>query len=1394
MIPRTMNSSGLRASRGFGVALAFAVLASCVSSKVYGRDGGWDYGNGRHGSFLLTTNATIEQLYQTVRLANDLGQYDPTNTNAIPNFQSLIITNGATLTANPWNGSVGGVVTLKVQATLFIAAGSAISVSGIGFRGGGGSQQGESYTGSQASSTSANYGGGGGGLYYAAGPFVYDDSAGGGGYGSGGGNGSIGQGGGTYGTATISTLYLGSGGGGGVNGGPNGILGATLIGGNGGGGVQMQVGNLQVQGQIQANGSAGGTGAGGGGGGSGGSISLFVASAALGTNAITASGGGGGYSAGASGGIGRVAVGYAESYTGATTPTAYTFCDTNSDNVTVITNQPTTQTNVLGTNVTFNVGVYGLPTLYFQWNFNNVPIPGATNQLLLLPDIALTNTGNYSVTISNAVMTIVSSNAFLEVLSTAIPLNDGIPNWWKEEYGLSTNDPTLATNYPPADNQLTYLEKYLYGLNPLTNDTDGDGLTDYDEIFVYHTNPLSPNTAGDGIPDGWKVEYGLDPSINDANNQIGTTGITYWELYQYDLTHTNQLDPRNPFFAPGTSIYEAINNGQHTNKFYYDQEDRLVGMESSRGISIGFQYDGNGNLLRQSVLSRAAETNGLPVLWLWLNGLTNQPGITYANSSGNGWNNYQEWLAGLSPNSNSVPSLLNNPGTNIASLTLPFTPTNWFMAAGQLNGVAGDEIVVGADGNATGMTNSLFILTQGPSAWQVTQLPVGAMGITSIAVGQPTNRPLPAIYVGLRQTGGIGAIWELIRTNGAWQTSVLAVSTNSAAFVLGVRSTDVLGSFATNGLDGGLYSLVYTNGVWNQTVISTNGSHRGLGTHGQVFAQHAKDSSLRLLDAGGIEINGGNTELYTDGILLPQSLIQYSGTGKWHFATPTVMTFLGASNYFAVFHGKLSLPMSASENSWFSAKFPTPSWMGLYWGPQPGNTGWSEPYYGDGTAAPCTFWAGTYTATYNGPYMNWFQPDNYFWVGPCTVFNYGAASYWGCATGNNLYPGIGEPLDSVLIYTNQWLIPEPSTTNRFPFSGIALATGFPRPNQTSSSSVFYAFADDLNQSGKLDAGDDFSLAEFVVSGNTWTTNTLFQVPITAASVAQSFSLAAVSFTGTGEDTLFTGEPDGRVYSWTGNDNTNPLQRQLFSDACVGKAWQAMCGVEMPSFGKGLAGLMVDPTTQNTCNVIFWPPQPVLPTPMPSTIETAPYAAVIPSSSSLSSDSVVTVRLWDNEGDASTPFLQYQFLGSTNWQNATLTTLDGSPYSSAVRVAALPGGSDHFVTWNALADIGLNIATNILLRARAQDFMLTGDWSVPTPFQVNTLPPTTVSIGPPQLLPGGQFQFAISSGVLGQSYVVLASTNLVDWLPISGYIFTNPPITIFDSDATNFPWRFYRIAQ
>jgi len=718
------------------LALLFGGVTKCLAS--------WDYGNGRHGPYVLPSSMTIEQLYLAVKLPSDPPQYDPANTNAIPNFQTLVIPSGLTLTANPWDGGSGGRIVFKVQGTLAITPNASISVNGSGYRGGSTAQQGESWAGSQANFPGANYGGGGAGVYHSvSGAGVYLP-AGGGGYGSTGSpannNTGGGSGGEVYGTPLLDTPYLGSGGGGSIG-----------TGGNGGGAIAINAGDLQVAGHILANGADGqypqlGS-ISGSGGGSGGSILLRVATGSLGINNITANGGSGGNgtnfggSRGGDGGSGRICVQFAESFTGTTSPAVSTYFDGSSDYETVITVQPLTQSNFLGSNMVFNVGVSGIAPFAFQWYFGDAPIPEATNQTLLLAGLSFTNQGTYSVTISNLVTTLASSNAFLTILDPRTPLGDGIPNWWKEEYGLSTNDPTLAAKYPAGD-QLTYLEKYLYRLNPQTNDTDGDGLTDYAEVFVYHSNPLSTDTAGDGIPDGWKATNGLNPSANVADNQVGVTGVTYLQIYQYDTGNPNhQLDPRNPFFVPGTSIYEALNNGKHTNHFYYDHEDRLVGAEYSRGDSIAYQYDGNGNLTRQTVLSRASETNGLPVLWLWLNGLTNRPGVAYEDSSGNGWDNYQEWLTGLNPNnSNDVPTLLNNPGTNIARLTLPFTASDFVVVGGNLDGLPGDEIVVGGDGNPGTNMNALFILTQTATNWSTQQVSVGSFGITSIAVGQPTNR------------------------------------------------------------------------------------------------------------------------------------------------------------------------------------------------------------------------------------------------------------------------------------------------------------------------------------------------------------------------------------------------------------------------------------------------------------------------------------------------------------------------------------------------------------------------------------------------------------------------------------------------------------------------------
>jgi hypothetical protein len=127
-----------------------------------------------------------------------------------------------------------------------------------------------------------------------------------------------------------------------------------------------------------------------------------------------------------------------------------------------------------------------------------------------------------------------------------------------------------------------------------------------------------------------------------------------------------------------------------------------------------------------------------------------------------------------------------------------------------------------------------------------------------------------------------------------------------------------------------------------------------------------------------------------------------------------------------------------------------------------------------------------------------------------------------------------------------------------------------------------------------------------------------------------------------------------------------LQRQLFTAQHAGKAWHALDAVKTLEPGESLVGLRVDPAAPNTCDLILWPPQQQLPQ-LASLPNTAPAAAVIPSPNPLGAIAAVTNRLWDAEGNPSTPFLQYQLFGSTNWQYATVTTLDGAPYSTSMRL-------------------------------------------------------------------------------------------------------------------------------
>ena len=279
----------------------------------------------------------------------------------VPQYTTVNVAAGGTLTASAWNGTTGGILVLEATSSVTVAG--TVTMDGNGFRGtrnatcgvhniagiAGESQLGVGVQGPGTVGGPANGGGGAGG---SRGQDCGE--GGGGGYGAVGnpggprtqcGTGSPagcsasvndGTGGAAIGVANLASVVLFGGAGG--EGGHDEDGGYAGDGGDGGGLIFIRSNTLGVTGTISSAGTAGGSGVntcgdgcgmGGGGGGAGGAIRFnTLVSAALGSSRITATGaaggtctcGGGGN--GGNGSVGRIGVlAPAASVTGTTSPT-----------------------------------------------------------------------------------------------------------------------------------------------------------------------------------------------------------------------------------------------------------------------------------------------------------------------------------------------------------------------------------------------------------------------------------------------------------------------------------------------------------------------------------------------------------------------------------------------------------------------------------------------------------------------------------------------------------------------------------------------------------------------------------------------------------------------------------------------------------------------------------------------------------------------------------------------------------------------------------------------------------------------------------------------------------------------------------------------------------------
>jgi alpha-tubulin suppressor-like RCC1 family protein len=208
----------------------------------------------------------------------------------------------------------------------------------------------------------------------------------------------------------------------------------------------------------------------------------------------------------------------------------------------------------------FAVGADGAPPLSYQWQFEGVPIPGATNRLLTLDDVTYNEIGHYSVRVSNPSGTMISSNALLTVnpiveaglyepcpfiptrivaiaagssYSLALKIDGTVVAWGREDYGL-----TNLCKVPPDLRQVVAIAAGQY--HSLALKSDGTvvawgygsqtnvpaGLNDVVAIAAGGNHSLALKADGTIVAWGWNV-HGQTNVPPDLTQVVAIAG-GYW--------------------------------------------------------------------------------------------------------------------------------------------------------------------------------------------------------------------------------------------------------------------------------------------------------------------------------------------------------------------------------------------------------------------------------------------------------------------------------------------------------------------------------------------------------------------------------------------------------------------------------------------------------------------------------------------------------------------------------------------------------------------------------------------------------------------------------------------------------------------------------------------------
>lgn len=177
---------------------------------------------------------------------------------------------------------------------------------------------------------------------------------------------------------------------------------------------------------------------------------------------------------------------------------------------------PVGQSLLAGSSVTFTVAASGTETLSYQWKFNNANIFGATASSFTKNNVQSSDSGNYSVVVSNLFGFVTSANAALVIAS---------------DFDL----PKVTIIYPPNRGKITVP---MINLSGTAKDTLPGTVVDVKYRLLPETNFLSAALSGVN----WSAaNIALTPGTNIVHayaiDSGGNSSLMKTNLFFYDLTN-----------------------------------------------------------------------------------------------------------------------------------------------------------------------------------------------------------------------------------------------------------------------------------------------------------------------------------------------------------------------------------------------------------------------------------------------------------------------------------------------------------------------------------------------------------------------------------------------------------------------------------------------------------------------------------------------------------------------------------------------------------------------------------------------------------------------------------------------------------------------------------------